>query len=305
MEQVQNTNSVKEPEGKAPEKKPSSQSYLFKLENFEGPLDLLLHLIRKDKVDIYDIPISEITKQYMRAISTSLLKNLDLSLAGEYLLMASSLTQIKSKMLLPQEEDDQDDADNFIADPRAELVRKLLEYQRYKDAAASLAEAPKLNDDTFKLGSKPNRLAADDSEEELVDSKDIDVFTLLTYFDNIISKLPEPEPHKIEEDRVTVTEKIISIIERLSSHDLKPLPLSSFFQVKSRAEVIVTFLSILELSRLEHISIYQPEPESEIWIKKTFDPNEIDLSALSQVESSYSQTTELQTKEEESRERSK
>jgi len=262
-----------------------SNAYQVKLDAFEGPLDLLLHLIKKNKVDIYDIPIAEVTKQYMMVITSSKLKELDLDLAGEYLLMASTLAQIKSRMLLPQEEAEDDDIDDFIQDPREELVRKLLEYQKFKEAARELSTFPKFHEDTFPSGAKTSSVSIETEDE--IDSEDINIFTLLSFFHDLVIKLPEEEPHQITEDRTTVSQKIIYVLETLGKHHSDQMSFSELFEIKTKAELIVTFLSILELTRLKYILIYQPIPEQEIWIRKNFNLDEIDMNFLSSIESSY------------------
>jgi len=128
-------------------------SYKVKLEIFEGPMDLLLHLIKKNEVDIYDIPIATITAQYMEYVE--MMKTLNLEIAGEFLLMAATLIYIKSKMLLPFSEDEGSSEDEELGDPRQELVRRLLEYQRYKDAAAQLEQTRILQRDVFTKGQMP------------------------------------------------------------------------------------------------------------------------------------------------------
>lgn len=275
-----------------------ASSIQFKLESFEGPLDLLLHLIKKEKIDIYDIPIAQITAQYMKIVTSSVLQDLDLDIAGEYLLMAATLAQIKSKMLLPDESATSDnDSDEYGKDPRSELVKKLLEYQRFKDASEILASAPKYEEDIYKSGYHIVDINVDETEG--VSSDNIDIYTLLSLFDQMISKLPEETPHEVIEEGITVSRKIVEIINYMSSTINDQFRFNELFSVKTRPEAIVSFLSILELSRLKYITLHQPDQDGEIWVTKKFMPGDIDFTTIYSIEQSYSKQ-QIDTEEQQS-----
>ena len=233
------------------------QLYKIKLPEFEGPMDLLLHLIKENKVDIYDIPISLITGQYLEYIE--IMKELDLEIAGEFLVMAATLIQIKSRMLLPPDEEaPQEEAE----DPRLELVQRLLEYQSYKDAAAILKER---EDEALKIfGRQPEEL----EKEELLPPElylfDVNLFDLLAAFKKLLSNAP-PEMRTITRETLTVKDRmmhIADIIENLESIRFEELFKDTF----SRIQLIVTFLALLELLRLGLARVYQEKEFGNIWI---------------------------------------
>ncbi|HBR15205.1 MAG TPA: hypothetical protein DD723_06660 [Candidatus Omnitrophica bacterium] len=227
-------------------------SYKLRLDVFEGPLDLLLYLIKKDDIDISNIPIAEITDQYMKYIE--MMQMLDLDVVGDFLVMAATLMQIKSKMLLPPdpqvEEEEQED-------PRDELVRRLQEYKRFKEIADALQEKEILRRDFF----------ARAADEELTDQIkneaketffEANLFDLINALTEALKKLPEDVIHEIVKDEFTVERKIHDVLHVLldrSSILLKDL----FGQSKSKIEVIVTFLAVLELIRLKEIKVIQKQ----------------------------------------------
>ncbi len=224
-------------------------SYSVKLQAFEGPLDLLLHLIKKAEIDIYDIPIADITRQYLDYIE--IMKTLNLDVAGEFLVMAATLLHIKSRMLLPVSEE----AEQEEEDPRADLVKQLLEYQNIKEAAFSLDKRDMLERDVFVRKAFPEE---SDAEEQLqgVDLEGVTLFDLIEAFKKVIAELPEEEAHEVFAERVSMSDKISFILDTLSTEDN-----ISFYDllkgVRSRPEVIVTFLAILELIKLKMIKIHQ------------------------------------------------
>ena len=178
-----------------------SSPYLLKLDIFEGPLDLLLYLIKEEKMDIYDITVAEIVKQYLQYID--LMQDLNLDLAGEYLIMAAELTRIKSKTLLPQTKTEEDIIENDGLDPREELTRKLLEYQRYKEAASELRIMEIKKQEIY---SRSNEIPAD---KEGVLSCDANVFDLLKAFQKVISEKKTSESYELKVSVVSVPEKKI------------------------------------------------------------------------------------------------
>lgn len=223
-------------------------AYEIKLDIFEGPLDLLLYLIKKNEIDIYNIPIALITKQYLEYIDK--MKALNLDLAGEYLVLASTLMHIKSKMLLP---DDHGPLDEDETDPRDELVRQLLEYQIFKDAALNLDSRPVLDREVFKANYHPNEKA----EEDLIEIE-IGIFDLVEAFQRIISNLSDAEYLEMDVEHMSLTNVINGIMERLNEE--KSLTFSDLIiGNKNRKMIVYTFLAILELMKLKMIKAYQAD----------------------------------------------
>jgi len=225
--------------------------YEIKLEIFEGPLDLLLYLIKKNEIDIYDIPIALITEQYLTHIE--MMKSLNLDVAGEYLVLAATLIHIKSKMLLPsQEETTEGEEDD--ADPRTELVKQLLEYQVFKEAAMQLVQRPLLERDVFKRGHSVGDQCAYDDKDEI--DEELSVFELVEAFYRIISTLEKTELMEIDVEKMSLTERINEIMDRLA--EKKKLTFTELIGGQSNRKMILyTFLAILELIRLRMIKVYQ------------------------------------------------
>lgn len=232
-------------------------SYAVKLDNFEGPLDLLLHLIRKNEMDICDIPIAEITSQYLTVLDA--MKQLNLDIAGEFLVMAATLLQIKSRMLLPQAEEETPEEEEF--DPRAELIRRLLEYQKYKGAAEAFDELPQLERDVF-----VRKVAADaggpEPEEEL---ESIGIYQLVEVFRELLRAHPEEVFHEVDAERLSVAERIHSILARLEGRE--SLVFGELLPERAgRGEVVVTFLALLELTRMQVLRLLQHRRLGTIWL---------------------------------------
>ncbi len=231
-----------------------SRAYKVKLSQFEGPLDLLLHLIRRDKINIYDIPISHITSEYLAYIEV--MKELELEIAGEFFVMAATLIRIKAQMLLPRrtEEDEEEE------DPREELVRNLLEYRRFKEVASHLAQREEERRKVFtRPPSKPLEL------EPIDDIMDVSLFDLIDAFKRVISNLDENPIYTIEREAVTIEEKMEYIIETLKMRN-EVLFSELFAAGFSKIDIIVTFLAILELVRLGEIHARQMNNSSDIWL---------------------------------------
>ena len=226
------------------------------LEIFEGPLDLLLHLIKKNEVSITDIPIATITEQYLATLE--LMQNLSLDVAGEFLVMAATLIHIKSRMLLPAG-DDEGDEDEGV-DPHEELVRRLLEYQRYKEAAAELEQRDLLTRDVFVRSPTPTEEVGPRGFRE------VSVFELLGALKRIIDRLPKDTVHEVALDKITVREKMTLLLETLRAHGSVFFE-SLFVEVKSRVEVVVTFLAMLGLVKVRAIRIFQEEMAGPIMIE--------------------------------------
>jgi segregation and condensation protein A len=218
------------------------------LEIFEGPLDLLLHLIKKNEVSITDIPIATITEQYLATLE--LMQSFNLDVAGEFLVMAATLIHIKSRMLLPAADDETEDDEGV--DPRDELVRRLMEYQRFKDAAEQLERREILSRDVFVRSASPG--------EELKPSgfRHLSVFELLTALQRVLEKLPNDAVHEVTLEKISVREKMTLLLDYLRLHG-RALFESLFTEVKTRMDVVVTFLAMLELVKVRAIKVFQEE----------------------------------------------
>jgi segregation and condensation protein A len=221
-----------------------------KLDLFEGPLDLLLHLIKKNEVEITDIPIAAITDQYLAMIEA--VSELNLDNAGEYLVMAATLTFIKSRLLLPGAPGDEDDAED---DPRTELVQQLLEYQRYREAAGHLASRSLLTRDVFAAPGERIEAAADDDGPPV---RDATLGDLLEALRGVLERTARPKPHEIARPMRSVAECVHAIIARFAIAETVEFTELSDGEA-DRADVIVTFLALLELVRLKVIRAEQDE----------------------------------------------
>ncbi|MBI5968638.1 MAG: segregation/condensation protein A [Deltaproteobacteria bacterium] len=226
-----------------------------RLEVFEGPLDLLLHLIKKNEINIYDIPIAVITEQYLEYLE--MMKSLNLDIAGEFLLMAATLLHIKSKMLLPPAEEEQveEGQEEKEGDPRAELVRRLVEYQRFKEAALDLTQGSLLDRDVFTRTFFEGKLL-EGGEEAL--TGEATLFDLLEALKKVLQGVPPEEFQEVSLDQLNIKEKIHQIMDRLWGRE--SLTFNELFAAATpRREIILTFLALLELLRLRLIKVYQSE----------------------------------------------
>ncbi len=224
------------------------------LEAFEGPLDLLLYLIRRQNIDILDIPIAEITKQYVQYIE--LMKELQLELAGEYLLMAAMLAEIKSRMLLPRPEAHEEEEE----DPRAELVRRLQEYERYKKAAEDLSELPRLERDTF--------VATADAPERKVVTKlpDVTLKELLLAFHDVLKRAEMFSNLHMQREPLSVRQRMSEILSRIRSSNFTGFS-DLFDPEEGRMGVAVTFIAILELLRESIVEVVQSEDYAPLHVR--------------------------------------
>lgn len=232
----------------------------IKLDIFEGPLDLLLHLIKKEEINIYDIPIARITAQYLGYIK--IMKMLNLDGVGEFLVMAATLIYIKSKMLLPQEESVLETEEE---DPRAELVRQLLEYKRYKEVANQLAQREKAEQNYY-IRVVRQEITRADGLEPKEPFLEVSLFSLLTAFKQVFAYVKEEKPYTgISYEKITVSEKMKEILKKFRFQQ-KINFTDIFIKVLTKQEVIVTFLALLELVRLNRITVQQRRLFSEIQI---------------------------------------
>ncbi len=230
--------------------------YHVRLPIFVGPLDLLLHLIRKSEVEIYDIPIAEITKQYLEILE--LMEELNLDLAGEFLVMAATLIHIKSKMLLPPPHED-GTQDEESEDPRTQLVARLLEFERYKEAAQQLHQHEEIRDATFvRPDSVIDSLAPGNGHDAPVRETllDVDLFELLSAFREVLTRVRQRTDLVFERETISMEEMIRRLEARLDA-DGPCTFVDLFDDATNRGDVIVTFLAILEMVRLRKLKIYQ------------------------------------------------
>jgi segregation and condensation protein A len=231
------------------------ETYNIKIPEFEGPFDLLLHLIRENKIDIYDIPIAVITSQYLEYLE--IMKELNLEIAGDFLVLAATLIHIKSRMLLPADEELPPDEQE---DPRIELVQRLLEYQKFKEAAGNLKSKEEVWMKVF------HREPVSDSgevEKELY-LFDINLFDLLDAFKKILDKAP-PEIVSITKETLTVKDKMSGIMEIMEDQEAVRFE-DLFREGITRIQLIVTFVALLELIRIGLIRAYQEREFGNIWV---------------------------------------
>ena len=221
----------------------------IQLPEFEGPLDLLLYLIRRDKIDIHDLPVAPITRQYMAYLE--LMKELNLDVAGEFMVMAATLIHIKSKMLVPVDPTEAS-LDDDAEDPRDALVRRLLEFQRYKEAAGVLHQKGQIRAATWTRPDYP-LAGLDDSGEEMLEAG---LFDLISAFKDLLERRRTLLAHEVPEDGKTVEQRIEEILGRVAEGE--SLQFEDLFpSSESKAGMILTFLALLELIRLKRIRIYQ------------------------------------------------
>ncbi|MGD2130251.1 MAG: ScpA family protein [Lysobacterales bacterium] len=224
------------------------------LEAFEGPLDLLLYLIRRQNLDILDIPITEITNQYMTYIA--MLEELQFELAAEYLVMAAILAEIKSRMLLPRIQGEDEDEE----DPRAELVRRLQEYERFKQAAEDLDDLPREGRDY----SVARAFVAD--RQVIQVPPDVDLKDMLDALRDVLGRAELFSHHNIEMEPLSVRERMTAIIDALRRNPY--MEFEQFFTAKEgRMGVVVTFIALMELTRERIVDIIQNEPLGQIYVK--------------------------------------
>ena len=235
-------------------------SYRVKLEVFEGPLDLLLYLIKKDEIDIYDIPISHITEQYLEYMK--LMEQLDIAVAGDFLVMAATLIYIKSKMLLPPEPKIEGEED-LNEDPRAELIERLLEYQKFKAAANMLYSRGEIEGACYTRGS----IETDENNPEVSAT----VFDLMRVFNEILKRAESAVEMEIHRDEMTMAEKLAQIHHLLSERD--EINIRELFELSvSKRELVLTFLAFLELVKELKITLIQHELFGEIFARRRVQP---------------------------------
>jgi segregation and condensation protein A len=224
------------------------------LEAFEGPLDLLLYLIRRQNLDILDIPIAEITRQYMSYIA--MLGELQFELAAEYLVMAAILAEIKSRMLLPRSTSEDEDEE----DPRAELVRRLQEYERFKQAAEDLDDLPRMDRDFAPAGAHVTDRQAIEVPPE------VDLPDLLDALRDVLSRAELYSRHQVQMEPLSVRERMTAIVDRLNANPY--LEFQALFTLEEgRMGVVVTFLALMELARERVVDLVQNEPLGQMYVR--------------------------------------
>lgn len=237
--------------------------YPVRLPVYEGPLDLLLHLIRENQVDVYDVPLGRITDQYLEYLA--LMESLDVQVAAEFMVMAATLMVIKSRLLLPVQEEDQEAEEE---DPRAQLVQRLIEYQRYKEAAESLQ---RFRERRAQLFTRPvwndgGHDAGMTTDKDLAMLQHVSLFDLLDAFRNCLERVAEPQA-TIRRERVTVGEKIRELRSRLRRAETPLTFIQACDTCRTRAEVVVTFLALLELMRRGEVRVQQTKMFGELWLR--------------------------------------
>jgi len=243
------------------------------LEMFEGPLDLLLHLIKKNEVSVADIPIATITEQYLATLE--LMQSLNLDVAGEFLVMAATLIHIKSRMLLPLDEEEEEEEGE---DPREELIRRLLEYERFKEAAGELERREILRRDVFVRSSEPP------TEGETIEFEKVSLFDLLSALRHVLERFPQESVHEVTLEKISVREKMGLLLDDLRRRG-KVIFQSLFEGAASRMEVVVTFLAMLELVKMRAVKIWQEQRVGPIVIEMAAPIEEIhDRMAKEEIE---------------------
>ena len=234
----------------------SSDELKIKLGEFAGPLDLLLYLIRQEQANIFDIPIAKITDEYLTYIR--LMKRLDISVAADFLVMAATLIEIKSKMLLPRDPLAANENEE-IDDPRQELIDRLLEYETYKSAAQMLYERSTIEQAVFRRGP----LESDDNNSEI----DASVFDLLTVFQKIVARYKDEVRMEIHREEVSLSDMIKALKKRL--FEAAELSILSFFEeMHSKRELVTAFIAVLEIVRTESVRLIQKQTFGDIVLKR-------------------------------------
>ncbi|MEZ4340138.1 MAG: segregation/condensation protein A [Sandaracinaceae bacterium] len=233
----------------------------LELPAFEGPLDLLLHLIRKHELEILDLPIAFVTERYLSYLT--MMEQLNLDIASEYLVMAATLAHIKSKMLLPQEPKDQDDdIEEDEVDPRAELIRRLLEYQKYKIAAEELGARPVVGRDVFGRGSDAPKASGPPPLAS------IGIFKLLDAFSRVLKRANAELAFEVTTEGVSIQERMGQLVELL--RERRQVEFDDLFEDQVRVyDLVVTFMAVLEMAKRRLVAIYQADPYSPIHLRST------------------------------------
>ncbi|KGP72189.1 segregation/condensation protein A [Pontibacillus yanchengensis] len=243
-----------------------NQSYTVKIDAFEGPLDLLLHLINHYEIDIYDIPVAEITEQYMAYIHT--MQQLELDIASEYLVMAATLIAIKSQMLLPNQELEVEDEEYEEEDPREELMRRLIEYRKYKEAAQELKDKEEEANQIYTR--PPQQIETEDKEAKPVMTQgDITIYDMIGAMQKLLNKKKWEQPleTRVQRQEIPIQERMDEVMSQIKStpHGLRFFDL---FPQPTRSHIVVTFIAILELMKNREILCEQSKHFEELVVYK-------------------------------------
>ncbi len=234
--------------------------YQVKLDNFEGPLDLLLYFIRRDEIDIYDIPIARIASEYMEILEVS--KSLNIRIAGEFIVMAATLMRLKAKMMIPRPSLDDD---TMIEDPRQALVEQLLQYQRFKDAAETLDQLADVRSQVFPRGSVVAPVQSGDDIDVYL--QEVSLYDIARYFKDAMERMPVLKDYELHREQIKLEDQKMLILSKMDGEGR--LRFSSLMKfINSKLEVIVTFLAILELVRLHQITVLQNDLFGEMEIQR-------------------------------------
>ncbi|WP_164668721.1 segregation/condensation protein A [Virgibacillus doumboii] len=229
-----------------------NESYQVKLDAFEGPLDLLLHLINQYEIDIYDIPVAQITEQYMNYIHT--MQRLELNVASEYLVMAATLLALKSQMLLPNQEIDEED-EEYMEDPREELMQRLIEYRKYKDAAEKLKEK---EIDANQIFTRPPVVFDYIDTKQPVTKGDTSIYDMIHALERMFErkKWNEPLETKVKRGDIPIEQRMTEVL-RVVKSSKQGVAFDHLFQYPSRSHIVVTFMAILELMKSNEVQCKQ------------------------------------------------
>ncbi len=249
--------------------------YSVDLAVFHGPLDVLLYLIRKEEVDIYDIPIARITRQYLKYIE--LMQNLNLEVAGEFILVAATLIRIKTRLLLPRDESDPEETD-----PREELILALMEYKKFKEAGEILREKAILEERNFVPDSPAEKV-----DPEIDEYSDVTLFDLISAFKEVLQARREEPFHEVAVEDFTVEQRMEFVIQALAEREFATFP-QLFADIPRRIVAVVTFIALLELCRSRRVVLSQSKPFAELRIYRgerfTSERSDIDLVSYTQHE---------------------
>src|SRR5690625_2490010 len=244
-----------------------TEGYKVKLDAFEGPLDLLLHLINQYEIDIHDIPVSQITEQYMHYIHT--MQHLELNIASEYLVMASTLVAIKSEMLLPKPDLSDEDLDDYMEDPREELKERLIEYKKYKDAASGLKEKEK---DANQIFTRTPIMFEEYLKKPPIVQGDISIYDMIGALGKVFQrkKWNAPLETRVQRVGILIVDRMEEILVRVKSFS-RGVPFEDLFIYKTKSHVVVTFMAVLELMKNNHVLCEQKSNFDSLFIQSAFD----------------------------------
>lgn len=230
-----------------------NQAYQVKLDAFEGPLDLLLHLINQYEIDIYDIPVAKITEQYMNYIHA--MQHLELNVASEYLVMAATLLAIKSQMLLPKQEIETD-SDEYMEDPREELMQRLIEYRKYKEAAEAFKEKEL---EANQLFTRPPVIFENLNIEKTIVQGDISIYDMLGALGKMLErkKWKEPLETRIQKADIPIEQRMEEVLEIVKRSSKQGITFDEIFTQRTKSHIVVTFMAILELMKINQVTCKQ------------------------------------------------